>query len=59
MLNWIKILIFVVIICDTAIAGVAAYNNSKLKKEASRGSSDDSETAQSVPMSTTSTHFDK
>lgn len=47
------------IICDTAIAGVAAYNNSKLKKEASRGSSDDSETAQSVPMSTTSTHFDK
>lgn len=37
-----------------AIAGVAAYNNHKLKKEASRGSSNDSENAASVPIATSS-----
>ena len=39
-------------IFDAAIAGVAAYNNSKLKKEASRTSSDDSENAQSLALTT-------
>lgn len=34
--------------------GVAAYNNQKLKKEASRSSSDDSEQGQSVPLTTSS-----
>ncbi|KAK7840556.1 putative sugar phosphate/phosphate translocator [Quercus suber] len=33
----------IIIISDAAIAGVAAYNNHKLKKEASRASVDDSQ----------------
>lgn len=42
-------LFLTVIIFNAAIAGVAAYNNHKLRKEASRGSSNDSESAISVP----------
>lgn len=41
------------ILFNAAIAGVAAYNNHKLKKEASRGSSNDTELAQSVLGATT------
>jgi hypothetical protein len=37
-----------------AIAGVAAYNNKKLKKEASRGSLSGPEHDQSVPLATSS-----
>ena len=47
----------IIIISDAAIAGVAAYNNHKLKKEASRASVDDSvaninesELAESEPL---------
>ena len=35
-----------------AIAGVAAYNNHKLKKEASRASVNDSEQVEFVPVAT-------
>lgn len=38
-----------------AIAGVAAYNNLKLKKEASRVSPDDSQPDQSIPLVSSST----
>lgn len=47
----------IIIISNAAIAGVAAYNNHKLKKEASRASVDDSgakinesELAESEPL---------
>ncbi|KAF9619907.1 hypothetical protein IFM89_009689 [Coptis chinensis] len=39
-----------------AIVGVAAYNNHKLKKEASKTSSDEVEEAQMVPLVTSTTH---
>lgn len=39
----------VVVFC-AAIAGVAAYNNHKLKKGTSQASSDESEPTQSVPL---------
>ncbi|GMP55867.1 hypothetical protein CsSME_00020552 [Camellia sinensis var. sinensis] len=38
-----------------AIAGVAAYNNHKLKKEASQGSSNESQHAKSTPLTSSST----
>lgn len=38
-----------------AIAGVAAYNNSKLKKEVTRGSSDGSQNAESKPLASSET----
>ncbi|KAI7983211.1 Serine hydroxymethyltransferase 4 [Camellia lanceoleosa] len=38
-----------------AIASVAAYNNHKLKKEASQGSSDESQHAESTPLTSSST----
>ncbi|KAA8528848.1 hypothetical protein F0562_036203 [Nyssa sinensis] len=38
-----------------AIAGVAAYNNLKLKKEASRGPSNESQQAESKPLVPSST----
>lgn len=38
-----------------AIAGVAAYNNHKLKKEASKGSSDESKHPESIPLTEPST----
>ncbi|KAF6153880.1 hypothetical protein GIB67_014667 [Kingdonia uniflora] len=38
-----------------SIAGVAAYNNHKLKKEASRASSNESQEAQGMPLSTSLT----
>lgn len=37
-----------------AIAGVAAYNNHKLKKEASRGSSDDKQRTESMQLTSSS-----
>ncbi|KAG6793803.1 hypothetical protein POTOM_003026 [Populus tomentosa] len=38
-----------------SIAGVAAYNNHKLKKEASKGSSDESKHPESIPLTEPST----
>ena len=38
-----------------AIAGVAAYNNHKLKKEASKGSSDESPHPESIRLTESST----
>ncbi|KAF7146529.1 hypothetical protein RHSIM_Rhsim04G0033000 [Rhododendron simsii] len=38
-----------------AIAGVAAYNNHKLKKEATRGTSNESQQAESVPLTSSPT----
>ncbi|KAI8021310.1 putative sugar phosphate/phosphate translocator [Camellia lanceoleosa] len=38
-----------------AVAGVAIYNNHKLKKEASRGSSNESQHAESTPLTSSST----
>ncbi|KAI4323142.1 hypothetical protein L6164_022772 [Bauhinia variegata] len=57
--DWVVVLVSAILFADTkltvinlfgygiAIAGVAAYNNLKLKKEASGGSSDDSERGES------------
>ncbi|KAF3441128.1 hypothetical protein FNV43_RR15039 [Rhamnella rubrinervis] len=64
--DWVVVLLSALLFADTkltlinlfgyaiAIAGVAAYNNHKLKKEASRSSSNDSESAASVPIATSS-----
>lgn len=64
--DWVVVLLSALLFADTkltlinllgyaiAIAGVAAYNNHKLKKEASKHSSDDSENSESVPMVTSS-----
>ncbi|GMN62230.1 hypothetical protein TIFTF001_031313 [Ficus carica] len=64
--DWVVVLLSALLFADTkltlinllgyaiAIAGVAAYNNHKLKKEASKHSSDDSENPESVPMVTSS-----
>ncbi|KAH7573923.1 hypothetical protein JRO89_XS03G0227400 [Xanthoceras sorbifolium] len=64
--DWVVVLLSALLFADTkltvinlfgygiAIAGVAAYNNLKLKKEASRASLDDSQHAQSVKMATSS-----
>ena len=38
-----------------AIAGVAAYNNTKLKKETSRGTSDEAQHSESMPLVSSST----
>jgi hypothetical protein len=43
---------YIIFFFYAAIAGVAAYNNQKLKKEVSRGSVSDPE--QSVPLATSS-----
>ncbi|KAK6132553.1 hypothetical protein DH2020_033655 [Rehmannia glutinosa] len=63
--DWVVVLLSALLFADTkltlinllgyaiAIAGVAAYNNHKLKKEASRVSSGD--TSQSIPLVSTST----
>lgn len=60
--DWVVVLLSALLFADTrltiinlfgygiAIAGVAAYNNQKLKKEASQGSSTNSEHAQAVPV---------
>ncbi|TXG46325.1 hypothetical protein EZV62_028173 [Acer yangbiense] len=65
--DWVVVLLSALLFADTkltvinlfgygiAIAGVAAYNNLKLKKEASRASLDDSQHAQSVTLATSST----
>ena len=45
---------FIINIFYAAIAGVAAYNNHKLKKEASRRTSNDTENAESVQLTTSS-----
>ncbi|KAJ7981970.1 Sugar phosphate transporter domain containing protein [Quillaja saponaria] len=64
--DWVVVLLSALLFADTkltiinlfgygiAIAGVAAYNNHKLKKEGSEGSSDESRDVQSVPMATSS-----
>ncbi|XP_015888345.2 probable sugar phosphate/phosphate translocator At3g14410 [Ziziphus jujuba] len=64
--DWVVVLLSALLFADTkltlinlcgyaiAIAGVAAYNNHKLKKEASRGSSNDAESSASVPIATSS-----
>ncbi|XP_039061065.1 probable sugar phosphate/phosphate translocator At3g14410 isoform X1 [Hibiscus syriacus] len=64
--DWVVVLVSALLFADTkltfinllgygiAIAGVAAYNNHKLKREASRNISDDSQDAQSIPMTTAS-----
>lgn len=64
--DWVVVLLSALLFADTkltlinlfgyaiAIAGVAAYNNHKLKKEASKHNSDDLENPESVPMVTTS-----
>ncbi|KAG2675554.1 hypothetical protein I3843_12G010800 [Carya illinoinensis] len=58
--DWVVVLLSALLFADTkltiinlfgygiAIAGVAAYNNHKLKREASRGSSNDTELSQSI-----------
>ncbi|KAI5662173.1 hypothetical protein M9H77_21496 [Catharanthus roseus] len=65
--DWVVVLLSALIFADTkltfinllgyaiAIAGVAAYNNLKLKKEASRVSPDDSQPDQSIPLVSSST----
>ncbi|XP_028053035.1 probable sugar phosphate/phosphate translocator At3g14410 [Camellia sinensis] len=65
--DWVVILLSAILFADTmltminlfgygiAIAGVAAYNNHKLKKEASQGSSDESQHAKSTPLTSSST----
>lgn len=64
--DWVVVLLSALLFADTkltiinlfgygiAIAGVAAYNNQKLKKEVSRGSISDPEHAESVPLTTSS-----
>ncbi|KAF2286190.1 hypothetical protein GH714_011508 [Hevea brasiliensis] len=65
--DWIVVLLSALLFADTkltvinlfgyciAIAGVAAYNNHKLKKEASQGSPDKSQPAESIPLTDSST----
>lgn len=67
--DWVVVLLSALLFADTkltiinlfgygiAIAGVAAYNNHKLKKEATRGSSSgsDSQHAESIPLVASST----
>ncbi|KAJ9681169.1 hypothetical protein PVL29_020184 [Vitis rotundifolia] len=60
--DWVVVLLSAVLFADTkltiinlfgygvAIAGVAAYNNSKLKKEASRNTSGEPQHLESIPM---------
>ncbi|KAK4342178.1 hypothetical protein RND71_037994 [Anisodus tanguticus] len=60
--DWVVVLLSAILFADTkltlinlfgyaiAIAGVAAYNNHKLKKQTSRASSDESEPTQSIPL---------
>ncbi|KAF9620668.1 hypothetical protein IFM89_013968 [Coptis chinensis] len=66
--DWVVVLLSALLFADTkltvinlfgygiAIVGVAAYNNHKLKKEASKTSSDEVEEAQMVPLVTSTTH---
>ncbi|KAJ8534522.1 hypothetical protein K7X08_016250 [Anisodus acutangulus] len=65
--DWVVVLLSALLFADTkltlinlcgyaiAIAGVAAYNSHKLKKEASRVSSDESQAASSIPLVSSST----
>ncbi|WCJ32381.1 Nucleotide/sugar transporter family protein [Euphorbia peplus] len=60
--DWVVVLLSALLFADTkltlinlfgygiAIAGVAAYNNHKLKKEASKGPSNESQSSESVPL---------
>ncbi|KAL4277947.1 hypothetical protein GQ457_03G024960 [Hibiscus cannabinus] len=62
--DWVVVLVSALLFADTkltvinilgygiAIAGVAAYNNHKLKREASRNISDNSQDAPTIPMTT-------
>ncbi|KAK9046492.1 hypothetical protein V6N11_052379 [Hibiscus sabdariffa] len=64
--DWVVVLVSALLFADTkltvinilgygiAIAGVAAYNNHKLKREASRNISDNSQDAPTIPMTTSS-----
>nr|KJB61425.1 hypothetical protein B456_009G358100 [Gossypium raimondii] len=64
--DWVVVLVSALLFADTkltvinlfgygiAIAGVAAYNNHKLKREAIRNISDDSQAALTIPMATSS-----
>ncbi|OWM81035.1 hypothetical protein CDL15_Pgr007066 [Punica granatum] len=64
--DWVVVLVSALLFADTkltlinlfgyaiAIAGVAAYNNHKLKKEASRDSSSNEPLEQSIPLASTS-----
>ncbi|KAE8713605.1 putative sugar phosphate/phosphate translocator [Hibiscus syriacus] len=64
--DWVVVLVSALLFADTkltfinllgygiAIAGVAAYNNHKLKREASRNISDNSQDSQTIPMTTSS-----
>lgn len=64
--DWVVVLLSALLFADTkltivnlfgygiAIAGVAAYNNHKLKKEASRRSSSESQNAESIPLTSSS-----
>uniref|UniRef100_A0A7C9AJ72 Sugar phosphate transporter domain-containing protein n=1 Tax=Opuntia streptacantha TaxID=393608 RepID=A0A7C9AJ72_OPUST len=64
--DWVVVLLSALLFADTkltginllgygiAIAGVAAYNNHKLKKEASQGSSKGPQSDESIPMVSTS-----
>uniref|UniRef100_A0A0A0KVD2 Sugar phosphate transporter domain-containing protein n=1 Tax=Cucumis sativus TaxID=3659 RepID=A0A0A0KVD2_CUCSA len=64
--DWVVVLLSALLFADVkltvinlfgygiAIAGVVAYNNHKLKKEASRGSPNDSDQLESIPMVTSS-----
>ncbi|XP_015581082.1 probable sugar phosphate/phosphate translocator At3g14410 isoform X2 [Ricinus communis] len=63
--DWVVVLLSALLFADTkltvinlfgygiAIAGVAAYNNHKLVKEASRRSSDEAQSVESVPLTAT------
>ncbi|XP_028101255.1 probable sugar phosphate/phosphate translocator At3g14410 [Camellia sinensis] len=65
--DWVVVLLSALLFVDTmltminlfgygiAIAGVVAYNNHKLKKEASQGSFDESQHAESTPLTSSST----
>ncbi|KMS98281.1 hypothetical protein BVRB_4g094300 [Beta vulgaris subsp. vulgaris] len=66
--DWVVVLLSALLFADTkltlinlfgygiAIAGVAAYNNHKLKKEATRGSSKELQSEESIPMVSSSSN---
>lgn len=66
--DWVVVLLSALLFADTkltlinlfgygiAIAGVVAYNNHKLKKEASQGSSKDLQSEESIPMVSSSSN---
>ncbi|KAE9456311.1 hypothetical protein C3L33_11786, partial [Rhododendron williamsianum] len=62
--DWVVVLLSALLFADTKLTiinlfgygiGVAAYNNHKLKKEVTRGTSNESQQAESIPLTSSST----